>query len=114
MERVGTQVYRLKLLQEVGNIHDLFLVFFDERTAPEPPPPIELDSKEEYELGAILPNGYRHGVFRYLVKYKEYGPEESEWLLAENLANAQDMVREFHLSHPNQPKPPGLGTHLRP
>ncbi len=118
-ERVGTQVYRLKLLQEVGNIHDVFHVSLlepyvsDGRTA-EPPPPIELDGQEEYELEAILQSGYRRGVFCYLVKYKGYGPEESEWLPAENLANAQDMVREFHLSHPNQPKPPGSGTRSCP
>jgi hypothetical protein len=120
IERVGTQAYRLKLLQEVGNIHDVFHVSLlepyisDGRTAPEPPPPIELDGQEEYELEAILQSGYRRGVFRYIVKYKGYGPEESKWLPAENLANAQDMVREFHLSHPNQPKPPGSGTRSRP
>jgi hypothetical protein len=106
-ERVGTQAYRLKLLQEVGNIHDVFHVSLfepyvsDGRTAPELPPPIDLDGHEEYELEVIPQSGYRCGVFRYLVKYKEYGLEESEWLPAENLANPQDMVREFHLSHPN-------------
>jgi hypothetical protein len=84
IERVGTQAYRLKLLQEVGNIHDVFHMSLlepyvsDGRTAPEPPPPIELDFQEEYELEAILQSCYRRGVLRYLVKYKGYGPEESE------------------------------------
>ncbi len=120
VERVGTQAYRLKLLQEVGNIHHIFHMSLlepyvsDGRTAPKPPPPIELDSQEEYELEAILQSGYRRGVFRYLVKYKGYGPEESEWLPAKNLANAQDMVRDFHLSHPNQPKLPESSTCSRP
>jgi hypothetical protein len=56
IERVGMQAYRLKLLQEVGNIHDVFRVSLlepyvsDGRTAPKPPPPIELDGREEYEL----------------------------------------------------------------
>ncbi len=97
----------MKLLQKEGNIHDVFHVSLlkpyvsDGRTAPKPPPPIELDGQEEYELEAILQSGYRRGVFRYLVKYKGYGAEESKWLPAENLANAQNMVREFHLAHLN-------------
>ncbi len=84
IERVGTQAYRLKLLQEVGNIHDFFHVSLlepyvsDGRTTPEPTPPNELDSQEEYELEVILQSGYRRGVFCYLVKYKGYSPEESE------------------------------------
>jgi hypothetical protein len=120
IERVGTQALCLKLLQEVGNMYDAFHVSLlepyvsDGHTTPEPPLPIELDGQEECELEAILQSGYRCGVFRYLVKYKGYSLEESKWLPAENLANALDMVREFHLSHLNQPKPPGSGTRLRP
>ncbi len=106
----------MKLLQEIGYINNVFLVSLlepfisDGHTAPEPPPPIEADSQEEYELEAILHSGYRREVFRYLVKYKGYGLDESKWLPAENLANTQDMVCKFHLSHLNKPKPLGWGT----
>ncbi len=86
----------------------------DRRTAPELPLFIELDVQDEYELDAMLESGYRCRVFCYLVKYKGYGPEVSRWLPAKNLANAQEMVREFHLSHPNQPKTPGSGTRSHP
>jgi hypothetical protein len=48
------------------------------------------------------------------VKNKGYSPEESKWLPAENLANAQDMVREFYLLHLNQPKLLGSGTRSHP
>ncbi len=120
VERIGTQAYRLKLSQQVGSIHDVFHVLLlepyisDGRRAPEPPPPIEVDSEEEYELEEILQSAYRYNAFCYRVKYKGYSAEESEWLPAENLAHAQDMVREFHSQHPNQPKPPGWGTRSRP
>jgi hypothetical protein len=49
VERIGTQAYRLKLSQQTGSIHDVFHVSLlepylsDGCTAPEPPPPIEID-----------------------------------------------------------------------
>ncbi len=113
IERIGTQAYRLKLSQLVGSIHDVFHVSLlepyvsDGRRAPEPPPPIDVDGEEEYKLEEILKSAYRYNAFCYCVKYRGYSAEESEWLPAENLAHAQDMVREFHSQHPNQPKPPG-------
>jgi hypothetical protein len=106
---VGKRAYCLKLLQDVGNIHDVFNPSLlepydsDGRTAPKLPPPIEIEGQEEYELQANPESGYRRGVFCYLVKYKGYSLEESEWLPAKNLAYAQDLVREFHLLHPNKP-----------
>ncbi len=120
VERIGPQAYRLKLSQQVGSIHDVFHVSLlepyvsDGRSAPEPPPPIEVAGEEEYELEEILQSTYRYNTFCYRVKYKGYSAEESEWLPAENLENAPNMVREFHVAHPNQPKPPGWGTRSRP
>ncbi len=117
---MGTQAYRLKLSQQVGSIQDVLHVsllepyIFNGRRAPEPPPPIDVDSEEEYELEEILQSAYRYNAFCYRVKYKGYSAEKSEWLPAENLAHAQDMVHEFHSQHPNQPKPPGWGTRSRP
>ncbi len=34
------------------------------------------------------------------MNYKGFSVEQSNWLLAENLAHAQDMVRKFHALHP--------------
>ncbi len=45
---------------------------------------------------AVLQSGYRCEIYHYLVKYIEYRLEESEWLLAKNLANALDMVHELN------------------
>jgi hypothetical protein len=65
VEWIGTQVYRLKLLQQDGSIHDVFQVSLLEpyvsngRTAPEPPLPIEIDGEEEYKLEEILQREYR-------------------------------------------------------
>jgi hypothetical protein len=120
IERIGTQAYRLKFSQQAGSIHDVFQVSLlkpyvsDGRTAPEPPPPIEIDGEEEYELEEILQSEYRYGTLQLCVKYKRYLAEQSEWLPAENLAHAQDMVREFHASYPSQPKPVCWGTCSHP
>jgi hypothetical protein len=117
---MGTQAYRLKLLQQVGSIHDVFhvslleLYVSDGRRALEPPPPIEVNGEEEYKLEEILWSAYRYIAFCYCIKYKGYSVEESEWLPAENLAHAQDMVCEFHSQHLNQPRPLGWGTRSRP
>ena len=97
----------MKLSQQVGSIHDVFHVSLlepyvsDGRSAPELPPPIEVAGEEEYELEEILQSAYRYNAFCYQVKYKGYSAEESEWLPAENLENAPDMVCEFHAVYPN-------------
>jgi hypothetical protein len=120
VERIGTQAYRLKLLQQAGSIRDVFHILLlepyvsDVRTAPELPLPVEIDGKKEDELEEILQSGYRYGTLHNCVKYKRYSAEQSKWLPAENLAHAQDMVREFHASYPNQPKPVGWGMRSRP
>jgi hypothetical protein len=68
---------------------------------PEPSPSIEIDGKEEYELEDIRQSEYRFNTLHYCVKYKGYSAEQSEWLLAENIAHAQDMVCKFHTAHTN-------------
>jgi hypothetical protein len=71
------------------------------RTAPELPPYIKVDNEEEYKLKEILAIKYWYSTLQYCVKYKRYLAERGEWLLAENLNHAQDIINEFHLSHPN-------------
>jgi hypothetical protein len=53
VEQIGMQVYCLKLSQQAGSIHNVFHFLLLEpyisngRTAPEPLPPIEIDSEEK-------------------------------------------------------------------
>jgi hypothetical protein len=60
VERICTQAYRWKLLQQAGSIHDIFhvslleLYVSDRHPAPVLLSPIEIDCKEEYELEEIL------------------------------------------------------------
>jgi hypothetical protein len=60
VEQIDMQAYCLKLSQQAGSIHVVFNISLlepyvsDRRTAPEPLPPIEIDSKEEFELEEII------------------------------------------------------------
>jgi hypothetical protein len=60
VKRIGTQAYCLKLLQQAGNIHDIFHFLlleqyvFDGRTAPELTLPSEIDSEKEYEFEKLF------------------------------------------------------------
>ncbi len=75
----------------------------DGRSAPERLPPIKVDSVEEYKLEEISQTVYHYNSFCYRVKHKGYSAEENEWLPAENLRNAPDIVWEFCDAHPDQP-----------
>jgi hypothetical protein len=63
-KRIGLQTYCLKLVQQVGSIHEVFHVsllepfIFDGRSPPLPLLTIEVDSKEEYELDEIHQSAY--------------------------------------------------------
>jgi hypothetical protein len=105
------------LSQQVGNIDDVFHVsllepyLLDGQRAAKPPPLIEFEGVAEYQVEEILRNGYRCGVFRYLVKWKWYSADEAKWLLERRLELAQNLIHEFYEPHPTQPKPPCWGSH---
>ena len=40
----------------------------------------------------------------YLVKWKNYPLEEASWEPVTNLMNAQEVIEEFHLEHPDAPR----------
>ncbi|PRP76471.1 retrotransposable element protein [Planoprotostelium fungivorum] len=59
------------------------------------PPPVIIDSEQEYEVEAILDVQKRYGKTQYLVSWKGYGPEENLWLPEDNLSNSPDLVADF-------------------
>ena len=73
-----------------------------ERPTQEPPRPIEIDGKEEWEVEAILDSrlqklGQRkRETLQYLVKWSGFLRVEATWQPAEDVANARDMVEDFH------------------
>jgi hypothetical protein len=61
-----------------------------------PPPCIEIDSHEEYEMEEVLDSRQRRGRLEYLVHWRGYDINECTWEPSTNLANAPQKVQEFH------------------
>ena len=72
---------------------------------PLPPPPIEIEGEEEYEVEEILNSRLHRGrQLQYLVKWKGYSDADNSWEPATNLENAPDKITEFHRLHPGAPR----------
>jgi hypothetical protein len=73
-----------------------------------PPPEIVEGGTDHYEVEAVVnsrltPN--KRGI-RYLVKWKNYPDSENQWIPASGMKHTADLVKQFHIRHPNAPKPP--------
>ena len=77
----------------------------------DPPPPIELDDSDEWEVHQILDSRVdrcRKGSgILYLVEWKGFDntPNATSWEPPEHLTNAPDMVQAFHQAYPAKPAP---------
>lgn len=68
-----------------------------------PPPPVEIEGEEEWEVEDILNSRRRGGKFEYLVRYTGY--DEAYWQPLSDLEHSLDMVNQFHERYPQKPKP---------
>jgi hypothetical protein len=66
-----------------GRIHD-------------PPPPIEINDEQEYEVEDILDSRNSNRQLQYLVHWHGYDVNECTWEPIKNLSNAMEKVHEFH------------------
>jgi hypothetical protein len=73
----------------------------------EPPAPVEIEGKEEFEVQEVLDSKRIRGKLLYLVFWRGYPPSETTWEPTENLVHAQDLVNRFHQQYPNKPAPFG-------
>ncbi|GAA5874668.1 hypothetical protein JCM1840_007442 [Sporobolomyces johnsonii] len=110
VEKISDSAYRLKLPDTV-RLHDVFHVSllyphsanpFPDRL-PTPPPLTIVNGQPELEVETILDSQTYHGSLRYLVRWRGLSPREDSWEPADNLANADDLVQEFHRRYPNKP-----------
>src|SRR5258708_22424230 len=51
-----------------------------------------VDRSKEYEVESIVDSKYRYRHLHYLVKFKGWPDSNNEWLPANHLANAPDIV----------------------
>ena len=103
--------FKLKLLPQ-WHIHPVFHASLlnpyqrnkiEGRRQLNPPPPEIVNGELQYEVETILDSKIQRNKLRYLVDWKEYGPEERTWETAENLENAKESINAFHRRHLNRP-----------
>ena len=110
--KVSTHAYRLQLPASLKGIHNVFHVSLLEKVAkehfpqrrPNPPPPIEVDSTNEYEVAAILDSRRRRKTIQYLIRWEGYGPEDDTWEPVESLQGSQELLDGFHKTYPKKPR----------
>jgi len=108
---VNSRSYRLDLSKDMGRIHPVFHVSLLEpyvandipdRLAP-PPPPIQYDGQDEFEVEEIVDSRLRYRRLEYKVKWVGY--PVPEWEPADNLTHCQALINEFHSQYPTKPRP---------
>jgi hypothetical protein len=74
------------------------------RTQP-PPPHVEIEGHEEYEVKEILDSRIRGNRLEYYIDWEGYLPSERTWEPAENVRNAATAVKDFHTRNPHRASP---------
>jgi len=109
--KIGTSAYKLALPPSMA-IHNTFhislLEHYQDNRLPsqikEPPPPIQIEGEDEYELDEIIDSRLHYKKLQYRTKWKDYSPELNKVLYpAENFNNAEDTVQRFHQRYPRKP-----------
>jgi hypothetical protein len=114
----STHAYTLRLPKSMRSIHPVFHVSQLEPFAPSsipghkqsPHPAIEIDGEDEYEIEEIVESKIdkrRRCKLLYKVHWAGYEntDEWEEWLPADELHHAQELIEEFHLKYPEMPGP---------
>ena len=111
MAKIGSNAYKLDLPTSM-RIHNTFhislLELYEDNKFPsqiqEPPPPIQIEGEDEYELNEIIDSRFHYNKLQYRAKWKGYSPEHDKiWYPAENFNNASLSVRKFHQRYPDKP-----------
>ena len=111
ISKIGNEAWKLKLGVGMEKLHPIFhsslLEVFHENKIPgriiPPPPPVEIDDVYEYEVDKIVDSRIIRNQLQYRIKWKHYGVEHDSWEPDINIANAIDLIKEFHDTYPNKP-----------
>src|SRR5205814_10314240 len=99
---------RLELLKQ-HTIHPLLDISASPHTipgrTPPSPPPVVIDSEQEFEVEQILDSKFIRNRLHYLVKWKGYSISENSCESDHFLKNSLDLVKSFHSRYSSNPHP---------
>jgi Integrase zinc binding domain/Chromo (CHRromatin Organisation MOdifier) domain/Integrase core domain len=70
-----------------------------------PPPPIEIEGEEEWEVEQVLDARVKRGKLDFLVRWKGFEREADTWEPEANLENSPELVKVFYQKNPRAPRP---------
>jgi hypothetical protein len=73
------------------------------RQLPAPPPPIEINGEEKFEVSKIIDSRINRRRLEYLVHWQGYEVSKRTWEPVANLANTPKMIKKFHRQYPTKP-----------
>ena len=113
-KKEGPSSYRLMLPPTWKKIHPVFNESlltpfhkpqFPSQQLPEWPPPVLVNSEEEYKVKEVLDSRMHQRKLQYLAKWKGYSNHvDWTWEPEENLKNSPKLIKVFHTLHPNAPQ----------
>ena len=113
-KKEGPSSYQLTLPPTWKKIHPIFNESlltpfhkpqFPSQQLPEWPPPVLVNSEEEYKVKEVLDSRMHQRKLQYLVKWKGYSNHvDWTWEPEENLKNSPKLIKVFHTLHPNTPR----------
>ena len=112
IQKVGPTSYKLRLPENI-KIHPVFhstlLKMHTNDPLPGqqvlPPPPVEIEGEQEWEVEEILDSRWYYGRLQYKAKWAGYEAGDNTWYNADSFENSPELVTTYHEKYPDRPKP---------
>jgi len=120
IKKVSTHAYKLALPPSMNWLHNVFHVKLLECHHTEyfpcqwnsPPPPIEIEGEEQYEVDEILDSHIHRGRLQYKICWLGHRPKDDTWEPVHHVSNTDLLVQQFHTAYPRKPGPMRRPVHV--
>jgi len=113
IQKVFSHAYKLNLATSM-KIHPVFHISLLEPASADPlpgqiqppPPPVIIEDEPEWEVEEILDSRIVGKTLQYLARWVGY--DQPTWEPADLFGNSLSVVKQFHNTYPNKPRPQTL------